>query len=252
MKDALVSIVTPAYNSEATISETIESVRSQSYQDWELLVVVDSGTKDRTAQIVNDAADCDPRVRLIRIPKGQGLALSRNHAIDLAQGRYLAFLDSDDTWLPKKLEHQLNLLRSTGASFSAHAFRRMNFTGSKVGHLIPVPTVITYERLLTNNVIGCLTVLIDRHKAPKIHFHESKHEDYRLWLELLRTGHLCMGLNEDLARYRVVPRSRSSNKIEMARMRWQILRSSENLSRLKSCLFFGAYALSSFQKHWRF
>jgi teichuronic acid biosynthesis glycosyltransferase TuaG len=252
VEENLVSIITPAFNSAATISETLDSIRVQKHSSWEALVVIDSGTTDSTPDIVESYSKLDPRIKLLRVPNGRGLALSRNYAITRAAGQYIAFLDSDDLWLPEKLEKQIATLKSTGATFSAHAFRRIDFSGKKIGHLLEVPKKITYKRLLINNIVGCLTVVIDRKKFADIQFQETKHEDYLLWLQILKSGHTCIGLNEDLARYRIVPTSRSANKFEMAMVRWKILRWHEKLPPIKSAYYLSAYTLSSLEKYWRF
>jgi teichuronic acid biosynthesis glycosyltransferase TuaG len=248
----LVSIITPAYNSEKTIKATIDSVLAQTYSQWELLVVIDEGTQDSTSEIVNQWNQKDPRIQLLKVPSGKGLALSRNFALSQSQGQYVAFLDSDDVWLADKLTEQINFLVNQKAALSCHAFRRIDFEGTKTGQLIDVPSNITYQTLLKNNVMGCLTVLVDQTQTGPLQFEETKHEDYLLWLKLLKAGHKCVGLKKDLARYRIVPTSRSANKVEMTFMRWKILRFHEHLNVLKSFYYLGAYVMSSLLKYRRF
>lgn len=251
LRPNLVSIITPAYNSQATITATIESVLKQSHQTWELLVVIDSGTKDETPELVLRYATKDPRIRLLRVPEGKGLALSRNYALAQAQGQYIAFLDSDDVWLPEKLEKQIYFLKSHNGAFATHHYRRMSFDEKVTGHLLRVPQEITYQDLLVNNVIGCLTVLVDQSQTGLLQFEETKHEDFLLWLKLLKTGYICYGLQEDLARYRLVPSSRSANKLEMALVRWKILRRHEKLNLWSSLYYLMGYVATSLNKYRR-
>lgn len=248
----LVSIITPAYNSAATIQATIDSVVAQTYKNWEMLVVIDSGTKDSTPQIVEASAKTHPQIRLVVVPEGKGLALSRNFALKQAKGQFVAFLDSDDLWLPAKLEKQVRAIKLADATMAAHAFRRLSFDGKKAGRLLSVPKLVTYNDLLKNNVIGCLTVLIDQSKSGPLQFLETKHEDYLLWLQILKQGHKCIGVQEDLARYRIVPASRSANKMEMAKVRWKILRQHEHLGLAESLYYLSQYTFLAFNKYWRF
>lgn len=252
LQDELVSIITPAYNSKDTLPETLASVRAQTYQNWELLVVIDDGTKDSTPEIVETAQQKDPRIRLLKIPKGRGLALSRNYALEQARGQYVAFLDSDDVWLPEKLKKQIDFLLQKKAAFTTHQFRRISLTGDRTGHLICPPAVIHYKDLLKHNYIGCLTVLIDQKKTGPLRFEETKHEDFLLWLKLLKAGHTCFGLSEDLARYRIVPTARSANKIEMIKMRWKILRDHEGLDLPSTFYYLAYYAVLNLKKHSKF
>lgn len=248
----LVSIVTPAYNSVATIEGTIQSVLSQTYQDWELLVVIDGGTKDMTPEVVLKYGENDRRIRLLKVPQGKGLALSRNYALSQAKGQYIAFLDSDDIWLPQKLEKQLRHLKQNHGAFATHRYRRMSFDEKTVGHLMSIPEKITYNDLLVNNVIGCLTVLIDQEQTGPLQFEETKHEDFLLWLSILKKGFHCYGLQEDLARYRIVPSSRSANKFEMAIVRWKILRKHERLNVFSSLYYLTGYVATSLNKYKQF
>ncbi|MBS1970410.1 MAG: glycosyltransferase family 2 protein [Bdellovibrionales bacterium] len=248
----LVSIVTPAYNSAATMEATIQSVLSQTHQSWELLVVIDQGTKDATPDIVLNYSATDPRIRLLKVPQGKGLALSRNYALSQARGQYVAFLDSDDVWLPEKLEKQLEHLKKNNGAFATHRYRRMSFDEKTVGHLLNVPAKITYKDLLVNNVIGCLTVLVDQSQTGPLQFEETKHEDFLLWLSLLKRGFDCYGLQEDLARYRIVPSSRSANKFEMAAVRWKILRKHERLNVFSSLYYLSGYVATSLNKYKQF
>lgn len=248
----LVSIISPGYNSARFLPEMIKSVQSQTYQNWELLVLIDSGTTDNTVELVNSYSVIDPRIKLTQISEGKGLSLSRNVGLKLASGQYIAFLDSDDLWLPEKLTKQIDFMKNNSLTISCTAFRRISEDLTKTGKLIEVPIHISYETLLVNNVIGCLTVIIDQSITGTLHMLETKHEDFLLWLSLLKKPYTCGGLNLDLARYRIVKNSRSANKIEMISYRWKILRQFEKISPLISLKYLFLYGISSLNKYSKF
>jgi len=247
----LVSIITPSWNVERLIGETIESVQAQTFGDWELLIADDCST-DQTPAIVGRYAAADPRVKLIRQPKNGGPALARQAAIDHAQGRYLAFLDSDDLWLPAKLERQLAFTREMSAPLSYSAFRRIDETGSVTGRLITVPGSLTYEQLLKNTSIATLTALVDRERAGKVAMKNEPYDDFCLWLSILKPGLTAYGLNEDLARYRVRGHSVSSRPLRSASWVWHIYRQVEKLSLIKSAWCFAHWSTRACLKRMQF
>jgi teichuronic acid biosynthesis glycosyltransferase TuaG len=247
----LVSIVTAAYNSEKWISECIKSVIAQDYTEWELLIITDTGTNDRTEDVVNQFAAADPRIRFIRITDKRGLALSRNRGIVEARGQYLAFLDSDDYWLPHKLSWQLAFMKNHNYAFTCSGFRRITENSAKEGRIILPPLKQTYTDLLKHNFIPCLTVIIDRNVVPEFEFYEYKFEDYILWLQILKKTEACYCLQEDLSRYRVVENSRSSETKSLA-MRWFVYRNIEKLSSLDAFFYLNCYVATALMKRLRF
>jgi glycosyltransferase involved in cell wall biosynthesis len=138
----LISIITPVFNSEEYVEEAILSAQAQTYAKWEMLVLIDKGTKDRTAEIVQNLAVSDSRIRLIEVPDGRSVSDARNHGFSQARGRYIAFLDADDLWLPSKLEKQLRSLRESGAPLVYSGYRRISVDGSAVGREITVPDAV--------------------------------------------------------------------------------------------------------------
>lgn len=248
----LVSIISPGYNSAHFLPTMIESVQKQTYKTWELLIVIDKGTTDNTVDLVNKFSKEDSRIKLLQISDGKGLALSRNKGLAQAEGQYIAFLDSDDLWLPEKLEKQISFMKENQLALSCTAFRRISEDLKTLGKVIPVPTVITYETLLVNNVMGCLTVVVDQSITGTLKMLETKHEDYLLWLSLLKKKIKCGGLNQDLARYRIVKNSRSANKLEMIKYRWKILHEFENLNLILTIKYLALYGITSLQKYSRF
>jgi teichuronic acid biosynthesis glycosyltransferase TuaG len=227
----LVSVITAAYNAEGFIAETIASVQAQSLSDWEMLIA-DDASSDRTAEIVSTIAAQDPRVRLIRLEQNGGVARARNAALEQARGRYIAFLDSDDLWLPEKLERQIAFMREHDAAVSYTAFRRINEDGSSPGRLVQVPTRLTYRQLLKNTAIATLTGMVDTAKTGPIRMTEARRDDFILWLSILKRGFTAYGLQEDLARYRVVTGSLSSRPKRSAAWTWSVYRRVEKLNLL--------------------
>lgn len=241
----LVSVITAAYNAEAFIGETVAAVQAQSLGDWEMLVADDAST-DRTAAIVEAAAAGDPRIRLIRLQRNGGVARARNAALAAARGRFVAFLDSDDLWLPQKLERQVAFMRKQDAAVSYTSFRRVDETGSRLGRPVPVPARLTYRQLLKNTAIATLTGMVDTAKTGPLRMTEARRDDYILWLSLLKRGFVAHGLQEDLARYRVVRGSLSSKPKRSAAWVWAVYRKVEKLGWLHAAwcmLHYGARAV---------
>ncbi len=248
----LVSIITPAYNSAPWIRACIESVQAQTYTNWEQIVVIDSGTTDNTAEIVQEISDKDPRIKLYRITNGKGLALARNTAIQNARGQFVAFLDSDDIWISNKLTEQVQFMILNSLDMSCCGFRRVSDDLVTVGFLQLPPQNITYWKLLANNRMACLTVMIDQSKVGEFQFQEIYHEDFLLWLSLLKKGFKCQGLQKDLARYRILKNSRSANKLKMIKVRWKILREYQKLNFIVSTFYLMLYGLTSLMKYKKF
>lgn len=235
----LVSVVMPAYNSQGSLTESVQSVLSQTYEQWEL-IIVDDASRDGTLALANQLASNHPRIRTLPLEQNVGVAEARNQGINAARGQYLAFLDSDDLWLPGKLEAQIGFMRSTGAGFSFAQYRRIGLDGT-LSNPVKVPRSVTYEGLLRGNSIGCLTVVLDRYQIPEVSMPTIKHEDYITWLKILKRGHIAYGIAQDLARYRVTSSSVSSDKRRSASWTWNIYRRVEGLSLIKSAWCFLHY-----------
>jgi len=242
----LVSIITPSYNSSRFIEECVDSALSQTYDNWEL-IIVDDCSADNSPQIIKKYND--KRIQLIELDGNVGAAEARNVAIRKAKGKYIAFLDSDDLWESQKLEKQISFMETEDIAFSFSTYQPISEDGSKLHSIIHAPKIVTYYSYLKNTIIGCLTVVIDREKAgdfemPNI---RSSH-DMALWLLIMRRGFDAYGLDENLARYRIVSTSNTASKWHAAKDVWKVYREIEKLSFFYSSWCFLNYAFNALIK----
>lgn len=248
MNSDLVSVIMPAHNAERFIGQSIESVQAQTRGNWELLVT-DDCSMDHTVEIVERMAAEDPRIRLARMDRQGGAAQARNQALGRAQGRYIAFLDSDDVWRPEKLERQLEFMEQGSVAFSITSYGTMAEDGTLLKGVVRAPRMLNYRRYLRNTAIGCLTVVIDRERTgdflmPDI---RSSH-DMALWLLIMRRGFRVHGLRENLATYRLVSNSNTAKKWRAAQDVWRVYRDMEHLSLPYSAFNFCGYAINAVLK----
>ena len=247
MEKEKVSIIVPMYNAEKFIGKTIESVLSQTYENWEMLIMNDVST-DNSLAVVNEYVKKDDRIKVVNTEKNMGVVKGRNHLIDLANGKYIAFLDADDYWHSQKLEKQIQFMKEKNAGISCTEYTRVKENGEKINEVVIKPE-ISYTDMLKNNYLGCLTVMYDVEKVGKRYFKElEKNEDYVLWLEIVKDVKTIFGLKENLAYYRVLDNSRSSNKVKTAKVRWEIYRKVEKLPFLNSVYYFLHYAVRAVLK----
>lgn len=234
----LVSIIMPSYNSSSTILRSIESILTQSYQKWELLVV-DDCSDDNTVQIIE--AISDPRIKCYSLHSNSGSpAKPRNFALDVASGDYIAFLDSDDCWRSDKLAKQIFFMEENNLEFTCTAYDIINVNGMNISSYCP-PRKVTYEQLLTNNSIGCLTAVVRKDLIGDYKFPVCGHEDFALWLKLVKKSKLVYGLTEKLASYRKLENSVSSNKSKLIAFYWNIYRNEEGFGVIKSLYLCSKY-----------
>lgn len=242
----MVSIIVPVYRAEPYIAETIEMVKRQTYKNWEL-ILVDDCSPDNSAQVIEreiaQAAE-DTRIRLIRKEKNEGAASARNTGIDVAKGRYIAFLDADDIWMPDKLEKELAFMEDKQAAFAFTAYEFGDENAKGTGKIVNVPERLTYRKALSRTIIFTTTVIFDTAKISKeqIHMPLVASEDTATWWKVLRQGYVAYGLNEVLAIYRRPAKSLSSNKFVAMQRIWNLYRKEEKLSLPISafCFFFWA------------
>lgn len=238
----LVSIVTPVYNSADFLPETLESIRMQTFKDFEHLIV-DDGSTDKSSSILERYASQDARIRIIRLKGNSGPAKARNTAIEEARGRFIAFVDSDDVWLPQKLELQLSFMAKKKSPVSFTSYFKMTEEGLDTGGIVKAKPTVTYKDLLRSNFIGCSTAIYDTQKVGKVFMPNIlKRQDYGLWLEITKSGNVAHGISEPLVRYRIRENSVSSNKFLAAKYHWKVLREVENLNLAKAFFYFTQYA----------
>lgn len=244
--EEIVSIVVPVYRAAAYIAETIEMVRRQTYKNWEL-ILVDDCSPDNSADIIQgiQPSHKEERIRLIRKEKNEGAAKARNTGIEAAKGRYIAFLDADDIWLPDKLERELAFMKEKQAAFAFTAYEFGDENAKGTGKIVAVPERLTYRKALTRTVIFTTTVMFDMTKLTKtqIQMPDVESEDTAAWWRILRAGYVAYGLNEVLAIYRRPAKSLSSNKLTAIRRIWELYRREEGLTVLVSIYCFCMWAM---------
>lgn len=248
---AQVSIIMPAHNAAKTIKESIDSVISQTFTDWELLVINDSST-DETGKIVSEYIKNDNRVKLLYTDKSVGKPFyPRNLGIQAATGRIIAFLDSDDVWLSTKLEHQLPLFedKDTAITFSYYEKFSTGQNESNKNRVIKSPKIVSFKSALYGNPIGNLTGMYDTQKVGKIFYEDAGHEDYILWLTILKKGFVAKNTNTIEARYRVAEKSVSSNKRKAAFWTWNIYRKTLKFNVIKSVFCYSLYIVKGILKY---
>jgi len=248
MMHKLVSIITPSYNSQRFIKETIDSVLAQSYQDWEMIIVDDCSNDDSVKYIQKLIKD-EARIILLSLKKNVGAAQARNKALEVAKGKYIAFLDSDDIWLPEKLEKQLAFMQKNNHVFIFTSYTPISEDGTEEYSAIHVPSEIDYTGYCKNTIIGCLTVIIDKEKTGDFRMPNIKSShDMALWLLLMKRGFTAYGLDEVLAKYRLVSTSNTSKKYKAAKDVWKVYRELEELSIIKSSWYFMHYGFNAIKK----
>lgn len=220
-----VSIIMPAYNSGRFIEKAINSVLNQSYNNFELLII-DDGSEDNTADIVNTIAKKDLRIHYIRNEKNLGVSAARNRGILLASGDWIAFLDSDDKWASDKLEKQINLINEnklvkflfTGSSF-------VDERDNPYSYVFRVPEKVSYQDLLKQNVISCSSVLVNKQCISGLKMErDDLHEDFAMWMQILKKETYAYGINQPLLIYRLSGNSKSGNKVKSAKMTFKVYR----------------------------
>ena len=239
----LVSVIMPAYNASATISDSINSVLAQTYANWELLVVDDASTDDTVALVKGYA---DQRIHLHLNPANLGVALTRNAAISNARGKYLAFLDSDDMWLPSKLEKQLEFMEQKKATISFTGTYYIDATGKPSHYVLHAEEVFTYKQLLCRNIMSCSSIMVQT-DCMILFSQGSIHEDYVSWLQLIKIAGQAYGLNEQLLIYRMGVETKSSNRLKSMQMIYKSYRH-VGYRFVLSCFFTLRYAKHSIIK----
>ena len=249
MKKALISVITPCYNAASYIAETIESVISQSYSNWEMLIIDDCSTDD-SAAIIQKYCSIDNRIKYYRTEKKSGSpALPRNLGIEYAHGEYIAFLDSDDSWFPCKLQEQYVYLEKYNLSFVYSDYEKVSWDGKRAGRIVRVRLSSSYWDILESCSIPCLTVLLTRELIGDTRFKSIPKEDYGFWLEILRKGCIAYNTGKVQALYRESQNSRSSNKLAMFKGQWYVLRRIEGVKKVPALYFMFVFTLKGVIKY---
>lgn len=257
----MVSIITPMYNSERYIEDMIKSVMNQTYKNWEL-IIVDDCSNDKGYSVVEKYTKIDSRIKLFKQEVNKGPAMARNFAINKSRGRFISFLDSDDIWMPNKLSIQVNYMikKAIPFTFTSYGFIDQNGKILKKEHM--VNGIYDYDKLLKGNDIGTLSVVIDRMYIENLQFNINKdefktrtgylpiHEDYILWLSILKLGTKAVALNNITCLYRKNNGQVSGNKFNSARATWRIYRRIEKLNLRTAIRLFWYYAIKGIKKHY--
>lgn len=251
-KDELVSVIIPVYNAGKFIDETIGSVRSQTYDCWEL-ILVDDGSTDDGREKIEKWCEEDERIHLIVKERNEGVARARNTGIYNATGRYIAFLDADDIWRPEKLEKEMEFMKEKGAAFAFTAYEFADEDGYETNQWVAVPETLTYEKALSRTVIFTSTVLFDMTKISKdlIRMPEVPSEDTATWWKILRSGYTAYGLDKEYVVYRRPEGSLSSNKFLAIKRIWNLYRNVEDLPLDKSIWNFIWWAIRAVSRRIR-
>lgn len=248
-KQLFVSVVIPAYNAEKYIEKTVRSVLQQTYTNYEI-IIVDDCSSDDTYSIVQALAQEDKRIKYYQNEKNEGVAITRNNAIARCTGEYIALLDADDIWVETKLEKQIKLLQETKAQIAYCSYAFIDENDKEILRPFIVPTTTTYESALGKSVISCSTAMMERQLFEKYKFEaDVYHEDYVLWLKLLKDNMKAVGDTEVLAYYRFMEGTRSANKINSAMKRWQVYRKSMKMSFIESVVAMIQYIINGLIKY---
>ena len=249
MEKPLVSVITPMYNGEKYLGEMIDSVIGQTYDKWELVIVDDCST-DGSCKIVEEYIKRDNRIRLIKQKKNTGPAEARRVSIKNAKGKYIAFLDCDDIWMPEKLEKQIRYMESKDIAVTCTSYQIASEDLKQVYKNFIVPEKIDYKILLKQNYFSCDTVIINKEKFKGIRIKSyAKHEDYLTWLGIMKQCKEAYGIKECLAIYRVRRNSRSTGNVDNVVKMWEILFLEEKLGAVRSSYYTIGYIIRGLVKY---
>ena len=244
-----VSVITPVYNVAKVIEQTLDSMLMQDYKDLEI-VLVDDCSKDISAEIIKHYQEQYPNIVYYKQEKNGGAAVARNTALNIAKGRYVAFLDSDDLWCEGKISKQLAFMKEKGAAISCTAMDCIDEDNKPLNSVRNVREHISYKFLLHNTMIATSTVMVDRNKTGNFQMPLRRGgQDYATWLMLMRNGRLCYGLNEVLSHYRVMNNSLSSNKWKSIRQVWEIQTQDEGINKVSAAINVCFFIANAFVKH---
>lgn len=248
-ENMLVSIIVPVYNSENTIDQTINCVINQTYKNWEMLLIDDCSI-DSSAKIIDKYVKKDKRIKYFKLDKNSGAAIARNKALDIANGRFIAYLDSDDLWDKEKLEKQVTFMIDNSYAFTCSDYIKIDEEGNYLKK-VKLPKCVNYNLYLRNTIIQTVGVIVDSELVDKKLLYMPnirRRQDAATWCQILKNGHNCYEMPEFLSYYRVIKNSLSSNKFKAVKGTWYLYRKIEKLSFFKACFCFVGYALNAIKK----
>lgn len=236
----LVSVITPSYNCAEFIGATIESIQSQTYTNWELLIT-DDCSSDRSREVIEEYARGDSRIRLLRLEKNSGAGVARNNSIAAARGRFIAFCDSDDRWYSDKLEKQLAFMVGGNYGLTYSSYDICDESDQLIGRM-RCARCLTPSKILRDNGIGCLTAIYDTEITGKKFMPLiRKRQDWCLWIDIIRQIRKAYGFREPLALYRLRSGSISSNKITLLKYNFSVYHEMLGYGRITSALILFGY-----------
>lgn len=244
----IISIITPVYNAEAFIRDTITSVQNQTFRNYEH-ILVDDGSKDSSQEIILSFCSYDDRIKYYKNDYNLGVAETRNKGLEVASGEYICFLDADDLWHPTKLQKQIDFIHGKNLELACSSYSKIDERGKVKGSPIIVPSRVGYKDLLNSNSIPCLTAIGKSSILKNTKFKKVGHEDYLYWLEILGKGLTMYGQEDPLAFYRVRNDSISGNKKNAALFQWKIYRTHLQLSLIQSIYHFTIYSFKGLYKY---
>lgn len=250
MKKGLVSIIMPVYNAEKYLKDSIESVKKQTYTNWELIMVDDKSSDNSLKLMYNLTVDIKEKIKIVKFEQNKGPSIARNKALELTEGEYIAYLDADDIWREEKLEKQINFMKENNYAFTMTSFNYLRKDGSKKP-IKKIPKSLTYKQAMKNTIIQTCTVMGDLKKIDKKLFkmpNLNKGEDSVTWWNVLENGYTIYGIDERLSDYRVGNSSLSSNKLNAIKSAWFVYRNVEKFNLLKSSYYFSFYAINALKK----
>jgi teichuronic acid biosynthesis glycosyltransferase TuaG len=249
-ENKVVSVIIPVYNAEKFIGKTLDSVLNQTYQKIEI-IIVDDCSIDHSQRIINNYCKIYQNIKYLRLSKNAGVAVARNKGIDMAIGRYIAFLDSDDIWSEYKIEKQVKLMERKNAALSFTAIEIINEDDVVIKGKRNIAEEIDYKYLLKNTLIATSSAVIDRRLSGDFQISVSnKGEDYATWLYLMRHGSKAHGINEALVKYRKHSKSLSSNKLRSMKIVWNVQVKKEKIHVLPATYNTLCFAFNAFKKHY--
>lgn len=242
----LVSIVMPAHNVCAFLAESVRSIQAQTYPHWELLII-DDASGDNTFEIAQRFQKMDPRIKPVQLPTNQGAGFARNIGIKASEGEYISFLDSDDIWLPFKLEKQLEFMQKHKLQVSCASYELIDEQNESLGLVVRALKKLSPQKILKANYVGNLTGMYHAKSLGKIYCPPiRKRQDWALWIQAIRKAGGAMGMEEVLAQYRVRKNSLSGNKFEMLRYNYTVYRKVLGYSGTRSSILFLKFLFEQF------